>query len=158
MGQLNEQARQNRVSAYADALRAKLATKIIDVSKPEFADLKSSSGKPLLGLNGEILIRRHIGEDGKLKGVISIRLETLASILPDIKAKPDDTRGWKKDTNAWKAEGMDILEGVADPQPEEYELTAMEELKTLDITTISDFEAKQKLIALQGEVKRETTT
>lgn len=156
MPKLNEQARQNRVSAYANALRTKLASKIIDVEKPEFADIKSSSGKPLSSLNGEILIRRHIGEDGKLKGVISVQVEALAARLPDIKTDPDNTEGWERNLNDWGAEGIDILEGVADPESEEYELSAMEELKTLDLASMSDYNAKQKLIALQDEARAAT--
>jgi len=157
MPEINEQAKQNRVAAYANTIRTKLASKVIDVGKPEFADLKSDRGELLSGLNGEILIRKHIGDDGKLKGVISVAVEALASRLPDIKVNPDNTLGWKKNVNDWKAEGIDILEGVADPEPEEYELTATEELKTVDINAMSDFEAKQKLIALQDKVKREAT-
>lgn len=153
MKELNKIAKQNRITAYSNALRAKMASRIIDVAKPGFADLLTAAGKPMKSLNGEILLRKHIGEDGKLKGIISIGVDTLASILPDLKADTDDKAGWAKNVANLKVEGIDILEGIADPQSDEYELTAEEELPLINIDSISDFEAKQKLKDLQNSLR-----
>ncbi|MBA7564250.1 hypothetical protein ES708_05912 [subsurface metagenome] len=71
-------------------------------------------------------------------------------LLPDLKKDTKNKAGWKKHLDRWKAEGIDILKDVADPIPDEYELTAAEELATLDVDAMSDAEAKQKLRELQN--------
>lgn len=153
---INAIARQARIGAYGSSLRQKLKDKIIDTSKPAFADLVSNRGKPMESLNGEIILDRELAENGTLMGVHSVSLDSLAVLLPELKQDAEDKAGWKKWLDQWKAEGLnDILVGVADPNPDEYELSAVEELATLDIGSMSDFEAKQKLIALQIELAQE---
>jgi len=185
MAILNEAAKQARITAYKDKVKQKLASRIIDTDKPEFADLianvpsipvlakqltklvgqdcKESAAlevlkalpeiaidllrlKTMTSLNGAILLERDLRDDGRLKGVVSGDVDDLASILPDIKTDTENKLGWKKWLDMFFAEGLpDILEGVADPTPDEYDPSAMEELAVLDIDTMSDAEAKQKL-------------
>jgi hypothetical protein len=156
MAKLSESARLARIAAYKNTLMTKLASKIIDISKPEFADLVTDKGQPMSTLNGEIIIERDLREDGSLKGVVSISPDGLAAMLPNLKVDTENKAGWKKYLDKWQAEGLaNILDGVANPNASEYELTAMEELVTLNIDTMSDYEAKQKLIALRGKAKQE---
>ena len=156
MAILNQIAKQARITAYKDKVEQKLASKVIDVDKLEFLDLVSDKGVPMRSLNGEIILERHIGEDGKLKGVVSVSPDSLATILPELKNDTEDKAGWKKYFDQWKAEGLpDILKDVADPTPDEYELTAMEELATLDIDAMSDYDAKQKLRDIEARITQE---
>jgi len=155
---LNGTARQARIAAYKNKVKQKLANKIIDTSKPEFADLVSDRGQPMSSLNGEIILERDLREDGSLKGVVSVNPDDLAAILPDLKNDTENKSGWKKHLDKFKAEGIDIdglFKDVADPTPDELELTPEEELATLDIDSMSDFEAKQKLKALQVKMAQE---
>lgn len=148
MATLNQVARQARIIAYKDKVRQKLATIIIDTSKPEFADLiaNRNPNKPMSSLNGAIILERDLREDGSLKGVVSIDVDDLAAMLPELKNDTEDKAGWKKYLDQFQAEGLDsILADVADLTPDEYELTAMEELATIDPDSMSDYDAKQKL-------------
>jgi len=145
----NDNARQARIGAYKARLAQKLAAKMIDTGKPEFADLVSNRGKPMSPLNGAVIIKRDKRDDGSLRGVVSVDLVDLAAMLPDIKVDPGNETGWKKQTEEWKAEGIDILEGVADPAPDEYLLDVEDELLTLDIGGMSAPQAKEKLLELQ---------
>jgi len=120
VGNLKETAKQTRIAAYKSNLKSLLADDIIDTSLAEFADLKSEHGKPMSSLNGEIILQRDVDANGKLKGVISIHPDILATILPDIKADPIGT-GWNKYIANYNAKGKNILNGVADRQANEYE-------------------------------------
>lgn len=121
MAKLTEAARQARITAYRDTLKQKLAHRLIDTKKPEFANLKSDKGKPMSSLNGEIILEIDQYPDGRLRGVISANPDDLAAMLPDIKADTTNKMGWKKHLDIFKAEDKDILEGVTNPLPEEYE-------------------------------------
>ena len=147
MAILNQIARQKRIAAYKDKVKRKLASKIINTGKRAFADLFADGNprKKMTSLNGAILLERDLREDGSLKGVVSIDIDDLAAMLPDLKKDTKNKSGWKKHLDRWKAEGIDVLKGVADPTPDEYELTATEELATLAVEAMSDLEAKQKL-------------
>lgn len=149
MAILNQAARQTRITAYKDKIEQKLAGKIIDTSKPEFADLIAdrNPNKPMSSLNGAIILERDLRVDGSLKGVISADVDDLAAMLPDLKKDTEDKTGWKKYLDKFKADGVDLLQeiSIADPTPDEYELSAMEELAILNIDSISDSDAKQKL-------------
>lgn len=124
MANLTSAARQTRITAYRDGLKLKLADRLIDTKKAAFADLIGDKNpkKPMSSLNGEIILERDLAEDGSLKGVVSVHPDALAAILPDLKADTLDKMGWKKHLDKFKAEGKDILAGVADPQPSEYEV------------------------------------
>lgn len=154
---LNKVARQARIASYKNKVKQKLAGKIIDTSKPEFADLFADRNplKKMTSLNGAIILERDLREDGSLKGVVSVDVDDLAAMLPDLKKDTENRSGWKKHLDRWKAEGIDILIDVADPTPDEYELSAAEELAALDITSMSDADAKGKLIALQVKLAQE---
>ena len=160
MAILNQSARQARIVAYKDKVKQKLASRIIDTSKPEFADLISDKGQPMASLNGAIILERDLREDGSLKGVVSIDVDDLAAMLPDLKKDTEDKMGWKKYLDQWKAEGIDILKdiNIADPTSDEYELTAAEELASLDINSMSDAEAKQKLKDIKAKLALEKGT
>lgn len=154
MARINKVARQARITAYRNKVKQKLASRIIDTSKPEFANLIADKdpNKLMSSLNGAVLLELDLREDGSLKGVVSIDVDNLASILPDLKNDPENKKGWKKHLDKFKAEGLDdILKDVADPTPDEFELTATEELATLDVDSMSDAEAKQKLRLLQAK-------
>lgn len=156
---ISQVARQARITKYSEKVKQKLAGRIIDVDKPEFADLIAdrNPNKPMSSLNGAIILERDLREDGSLKGVVSVDVDDLAAMLPDLKKDKDNKTGWKKHLDKFKAEGIDILKdiSIADPTPDEYELTAMEELATLDVDSMSDYDAKQKLIALQVKMAQE---
>jgi len=149
MAILNQVARQARIAAYKPGVTTKLAGKIIDTNKPEFADLFANRDpkQPMSSLNGEIILERDLREDGSLKGVVSVHPDALAAMLPELKSDTEDKAGWKKHMDKFKADGVDLLQeiNIADPTPDEYELAAAEELATLDIDSMSDAEAKQKL-------------
>lgn len=155
MTDLNEEARQARITAYKSDLEQKLKPKLIDTKKKKFSDLVNDRGRPVESLNGQIILGRDLTEDGKLKGVMSAGLDDLAAILPDIKVDVNNKTGWKKHLDRWKSEGIDILEGVADPMPDEYELSVAEELVSLDVATMSDAIAKAKLLELQQKQTKE---
>jgi len=155
MERLKRAAAQIRITNYKNSLQLHLVNKIIDVGKPEFADLVSSNGKPMESLNGQVFLGRDLRENGKLKGVFSVELEDLASMLPDIKVDTENKMGWKKHLDKWNAEGVNVLEGIADPTSDEYELPAAEELASLDIATMSDADTKQKLLELQQKLMQE---
>lgn len=156
MAILNKAARQARITAYKNPLMQKLASKIIDVDEVEFLDLVSDKGVPMRSLNGDIILERDLRGDGSLKGVVSISPDNLAAILPDLKNDTEDKMGWKKYLDEWQAEGVDdIFDGVADPTPDEYELSTGEELAMLDIGSMSDAEAKAKLMELQSKLAEE---
>lgn len=154
---ISQVARQARITKYRDKLKQKLAGRIIDTSKPEFADLIADRNpfKPMSSLNGAIILERDLREDGSLKGVRSVDVDDLAAMLPELKKDKDNKTGWKKHLEKFKAEGIDILKdiSIADPTPDEYELTAMEELATLDVDSMSDSEAKQKLKELKTKLE-----
>lgn len=153
---LNEVARQARIVTYRAKIQQKLASKIIDTGKPEFADLVNDKGVPMSSLNGEILLRKDFRADGTLEGVVSVSPDNLAAMLPDIKVDIDNRTGYNKKLDEWKEEGLeDILKDVVDPTPDEYELTAIEELANLNIEEMSDYDAKQKLKALQAKLALE---
>ncbi|MBA7475665.1 hypothetical protein ES707_11037 [subsurface metagenome] len=152
--EINKVARLARIGAYKNKVKQKLASRIIDTSKPEFADLIANKDpqKLMSSLNGEIILERDLNTDGSLRGVVSVSVDDLASMLPDLKKDTEDKGGWKKHLDKFKAEGLeDILKDVADPTPDEFELSATEELATLDINSMSDAEAKQKLRLLQAK-------
>lgn len=159
MPKINEVAKQARITAYKDSVKQKLLSKIIDTSKPEFADLiaDGNPNKPMTSLNGAIILERDLREDGSLRGVVSVDVDDLAAMLPELKNDTDDKAGWKKHLDKFKADGIDILKdiSIADPTPDEYELTASEEIATLDIASLSDADAKEKLIALQVKLAQE---
>ena len=123
MPNLTEAAKQARIATYKPTLLAKLAHRVIDTKKPDFADLIADKNpkKPMDSLNGEIILERDLAEDGSLKGVVSVHPDALASMLPDIKADTQDKMGWKKHLDRFKAEGKDILAGVSNPKSSEYE-------------------------------------
>lgn len=155
MANISKMARQARIAAYKPKLKQKLASEIIDVDKPEFADLFADRNplKKMTSLNGAIILERDLREDGSLKGVVAIDVDDLAAMLPDLKKDTEDKAGWKKYLDVWTAEGLpDILDGVADPLPSEYELSAAEELATLNIDAMSDFEAKLRLKDLKAKL------
>ncbi len=156
---LSQVARQARIIKYKDKVKQKLASRIIDTNKPEFADLIADRNpkKLMTSLNGAIILERDLREDGSLKGVVSIDVDDLAAMLPDLKKDKDNKTGWKKHLDKFKAEGIDILKSIsiADPTPDEYELTAMEELATLDVDSMSDFDAKQKLKDIKAKAAQE---
>lgn len=124
MVNLTETAKRARIKAYGDTLKYKLTDKLIDTKKAGFADLIADKNpkKPMDSLNDEIILERDLAEDGSLKGVVSVHPDTLSAMLPDIKVDTEDKMGWKKYLDKFKAEGKDILAGVADPQPSEYEV------------------------------------
>jgi len=156
MARLSKIARTNRIANNRQKVLDRLSHRIINTDKPGFVDLVSSKGKKMTGLNGAIILERDFREDGRLKGVISIDVDDLASILPDIKLDTEDKTGWAKHLAVFQADGVDILEGVDDSTPDEFELPATEELSGLDIPAMSDFEAKQKLIELQQRLLQES--
>lgn len=155
MAKLSIVARQARVAAYKDKVKQQLARKIIDFSKEEFCDLiaDNNPGKPIVSLNGAIILERDLREDGSLKGVVSVDVDDLAAMLPELKKDKDNKTGWKKHLDKFKAEGIDILKSIniSDPTPDEYELTALEELATLDVDSMSDYDAKQKLKEIKAK-------
>lgn len=159
MAILNQVAKQARITAYKNKVKQKLASKIIDTSKPEFSDLFANRDpkQPMSSLNGEIILERDLREDGSLKGVVSVSPDALAAMLPDLKNDTEDKAGWKKHLDKFKAEGVDLLQeiSVADSTPDEYELSTMEELATLDIDAMSDYDAKQKLKDIKAELALE---
>jgi len=124
MANLSEAARQARIAAHRDTLKQKLAHRLIDTKVPAFADLiaDKNPNKPMDSLNGEIILERDLAADGSLKGVVSVHPDALACMLPDIKADTQDKMGWKKHLDKFRAEGKDILVGVAQPSPTEYEV------------------------------------
>lgn len=124
MANLTSVAKQARIIAYGNGLKLKLADKIIDTKRAEFADLYADGNpaKKMESLNGEIILERDLAEDGSLKGIVSVHPDALASMLPDIKADTLNKMGWKKHLDKFKAEGKDILIGVADPHSDEYEV------------------------------------
>jgi len=124
MANLSGTAKQARITAYKDGLKSKLAHRLIDTKNVAFADLiaDKNPNKPMSSLNGEIILERDLAEDGSLKGVVSVNPDALASMLPDIKADTTDKMGWKKHLDKFQAEGVNILTGVADPQPGEFEV------------------------------------
>ena len=124
MAKLTEVARQARVIAYKDSLKTKLAKRLIDTGKPEFADLfaDKNPAKKMDSLNGEIILERDLYPDGTLRGVVSVNPDDLAAMLPDIKKDSDNKMGWKKHLDKFAAEGIDIITGVADSRASEYEL------------------------------------
>jgi len=262
MAILNKVAKKARIVAYSPALKVKLASRIVDASKPKYADMMSDTDVTWGIRNGEILLKKEYHtyektcrilqerymfgltvfvENGgqsikypKLKlpnkatfipifaGAEMIEVDALAERLPNIKqeennrifltvgpspfsytagASPErlyiyggnveeitksdrklsikdggvslqpneslvvhytqvpticrDDCGFKRSLDQWQAEGIDILEGVADPTPEEYELTVMEELPTLNIAAMSDLDAKQKLMEIKVKAAQE---
>lgn len=124
MANLTDTAKQARITAYKDTLRQKLADRLIDTKKAAFADLYADKNpnKPMSSLNGDIILERDLAADGSLKGVVSVHPDALAAMLPDIKADTTDKMGWKKHLDKFKAEGVDILSGVANPSPSEFEV------------------------------------
>lgn len=152
---INKVARLARVVAYKNKVKQELAGKIIDTSKPEFADLVSDQGKPMSSLNGAIILERDLREDGSLKGVISVDVDDLAAMLPELKKDTSNKTGWKKHLDQFRHDGIDVdglFKDVADPTPDELELAPDEELATLNIDAMSDFEAKQKLKELKAKL------
>lgn len=156
---LSQLARQARITKYKDKVKQKLVSRIIDFSKLEFVDLIAdrNPNKPMTSLNGCIILERDLREDGSLKGVVSVDVDDLAAMLPDLKKDKDNKRGWKKHLDKFKAEGIDILKdiSIADPTPDEFELTAAEELATLDVDSMSDYDAKQKLKDIKAKAAQE---
>lgn len=155
MARLNAVAKANRIARYKLGMANKLAHHVIDTDKPEFSDLVTDKGKKMTGLNGAIILGIDLREDGSLKGVVSVDVDDLASILPDIKADTEDKMGWGKHLTMFKAEGVNILEGVDDPTPDEFDLSVTEELLELNIPAISDLEAKHKLLELRQRLIQE---
>ncbi len=154
---ITKAAKETRIARYKDDVKRKMSKMIADTAKAGFKDLKTDKGKPMYTLNGEIILERDWWPDGRLKGVVSVHPDALAAMLPELKNDIDDKMGYKKYLDKWRSDGVeDIFEGVADPTPDEYELSAAEELATLDIGSMSDYEAKQKLIALQAKARMGT--
>jgi len=147
----NEVAREARIIQYKPNLLQQMEKLIIDVKKDEFSHLKSPNGQLMDSLNGSILLEVDYDETGKLRGVNSVEADDLASMLPDLKADTEDQMGWGHWLQDFQALGVNILEGVGDPAPDEYELTAEEELVRLNAGSMSDAEAKAKLIELQAK-------
>ena len=150
---IRQVARQARITAYRDSLLQKLASRVIDIGKPRFKELEVIEGIEVR--NGEILLEIEHFPDGSLKGFHAVDIDDLAQRLPDIKVDTEDRMGWKKWLDMLNAEGINILEGVDDPRPNEYELTTVEELTSLDVSVMSDYEAKQKLLELQQKLALE---
>lgn len=125
MANLSQIAKQARIIAYSNTLKQRLSDRLIDTKKAAFADLIADKNpkKPMSSLNGEIILERDLAADGSLKGVVSVNPDDLAAMLPDIKTDTQDKMGWKKHLDKFKAEGKDILAGVANPQASEYEAT-----------------------------------
>jgi len=149
MARLNAVAKAARIAKNKAGVASKLAHRIVDTDNPEFADLVTEKGKKMTGLNGAIILGKDLREDGSLKGVFSVDVDDLASMLPDIKADIEDKMGWGKHRAVFEAEGINILEGVDDPTPDEFDLSMTEDLAQLNIPAMSDYEAKQKLLELQ---------
>lgn len=147
----NKVAREARISQYKPNLLQQMEKLIIDVKKDEFKHLKSDSGQLMDSLNGSILLAEDYDDAGKLRGVNSVEVDALASMLPDLKADTDDKMGWEHWLQDFQALGINILEGVDDPTPDEYELSAEEELVRLNAGSMPDAEAKFKLIELQAK-------
>ena len=155
MSPLNEVARQARLNRYRAQITQRLGPHVIDCDNPAFAALKNNRGKKMSSLDGAILLDLDLAEDGTLRGVISVDADELAAQLPELKKERQDgtdLAGYKKHLDQWEAEGLDVLTGVDDPDPA---LTAAEELATVDVGAISDFEAKQKLLELQARQRLE---
>lgn len=150
-------ARESRITKYKPKLLQQMdgVGRIIDVKKDEFKHLKSDSGQLMDSLNGSILLAEDYDGTGKLRGVNSVEVDDLASLLPDIKKDTDDLMGWGHWLQDFQAQGINILEGVDDPTPDEYELTAEEELVQLNADSMTDTKAKAKLIELQGKWRAE---
>ncbi len=155
MPKVNQAAKATRIQKYRAGALQKLAIHVIDCDKPEFAHLVNDQGMKMASLNGAILLEVDYREDGTLKGVISVDADDLAVILPEVKVDQQDETGWKKHIDRWSAEGINILAGVDDPTPDEFELPVAEELAGLDIDAMSDIEAKQKLKGLQEKQQSE---
>lgn len=124
MPNLTEAAKEARIKAYGKGLKEKLAHRIIDTGKPAFDDLYADGipTKKMTSLNGAIILERDLYPDGRLRGVVSVDINDLASMLSDLKVDATDKSGWKKHLDKFKAEGKDILAGVADPIASEYEV------------------------------------
>ena len=155
---LKNTAKQSRLSRYKSHIQQKLSSHIIDCEKPEFSHLKNDRGKKMSPLNGDILLGLDYGDDLTLHGVISITQGNLALQLPEIKEERrngTDVKGFKKHLDKWEAEGIDLLSDVDDPIPDEFVLSATEELLELNILAMSDYEAKQKLIELRQRLLEE---
>lgn len=155
MPKLTETARQARIIAYRSGVVQKLSARIIDVSKPEFTDLfaDGNPAKKISSLNGTIILERDLYPDGRLRGVISVDIDDLASMLPELKADILDKTGWKKHLDKFVAEGKDILVGVVDPVVSEYDTSAVDDLLALSLDPISQADVKAKLKAIQDKVK-----
>ncbi len=154
MAVLSTAARKTRITAYKSKMLQRLESKVIDTNKPEFADLKTNAGKLMSSLGGEIILERDLRQDGSLRGAYSVSPDALAAMLPDIKVDTANVSGWKRHLDRWRGEGIDVdglFTGVADPRPDEYELTVTEDLLMLNIDAMSNFEAKNKLKELQGK-------
>lgn len=157
MSKINLVARQARITKYKDKVKAKLSSRIVDFSKAEFCDLIADRNpdKPMISLNGAIILERDLREDGSLKGVVSVDVDDLAAMLPDLKKDTEDKTGWKKHLDKLKEEGIDInglFKDVAEPTADEYELTIEEDLAALNIDSMSDAEAKIKLRELKTKL------
>lgn len=125
MAKLTEVARQARITTHRDKVLTKLGYRIIDVSKPAFADLYADGNpaKKMESLNGAVILERDLYPDGRLKGVVSVDVPDLAALLPDIKMDTTNVMGWKKHVDKFIAEGVtNLFDGVPDPQPSEYEV------------------------------------
>lgn len=154
MSKPNKVARELRIAKYKPKLvqQMEIAGRIIDVKKKAFKHLKSVSGQLMTSLNGSILLAEDYDDAGQLRGVNSVEVDDLASMIPDLKTDTEDQMGWGHWLQDFLAQSVNILEGVDDPTPEEYELPAEEELVSLNIGEMSDAEAKAKLIELQQRV------
>ena len=112
---LKTSVRVQRVSQYKASLLDKLKDYVINNKKSGCKDVPKS-------LNGEILLERHIHQ-GKVTGFVTAHPDDLATILPDIKKVSANKMGWKRWRDKFLVErSADIIEGVDDPGPDDYEV------------------------------------
>jgi len=101
-----------------EQLKAKLIKYIIDKTKSEWKVKKKNIDNQEIEipdhLHGEILLEEHLDEQGRVKGWITVNVDSLHKIIQDIKdsSKSDitaKTTEYKKYFDKWKKEGIDIL-------------------------------------------------
>lgn len=155
MPKLTPAARQARIQALLPTVLTRLSHRVIDTAKPAFTDLYADGNpaKRMDSLNGAIILERDLYSDGRLRGVVSVDVDDLAAILPDLKADTTNKTGWKKHMDRFAIEGVDLLAGVPDPQPSEYDTSATEDLLVVVPAALTDAQGKAKLVQVQDKVK-----
>lgn len=153
--ELTAQAKMARIERYSTSLRQKLSKRLIDTGKADFNHLRNDKGQPMTSLDGSILLGLDYFPNGSLRGVKSIDVSDLASILPDVKVDVEDKTGMLKYLQQFSNEDIDILSDVDEPKEDEYSLTVEEELKKLDVASLSALEALAKLTELKQKVEKQ---